>query len=177
MSTRSRRLAATALALAVVLLGAVALHVGDRWTQAGFLGTETVTTIADADEVPLPTSTCTVVSGAPHILTLTDAGDGLPVLEYRVEISVSHVPSGSYSWATGTVDDTPMLPVGESFWSADTAQVGWGIKGWSLGGGSWSGTVKVQAIGPGGWTSDPVYFDWSIVSPGIGAATVTCAPH
>lgn len=178
MNARRRRPLIAVAAVATVVL-ALVLAAHTRWSLAAYLGTQAVTTLADADEVPRPTSLCTAISGAPNELTLDHADDGLDVLEYRVEISVDVVPSGSFSWQTAdAADGTPMLPIGESYWPADTAQVGWGIEGWSLfESPSWSGAVAVQAIGPGGWTSDQLMFDWTIQVPALGSAVVSCTPH
>jgi hypothetical protein len=171
-SGRARR-PVLAAALAVLTVLGVARPGLVEATDAGYVSAEQAALTAAAGTVGTAVTVCTPGSGAPHQLTLAPADDGLTVTGYRVHITVDPVPSGSYAWQTGVKDGIELLPIGDSSWPATQTLVGWGIELPLLSGDDFYGTVSVSAIGPGGWESAAVTYDWAIETD-WGFATSTC---
>ena len=154
------------------LTGVVAMSLLPSWTSAGFTSTEVAGMTASAGVVPVPTSTCTPNSGSPHQLSFGPGADGLATQGYLVTMATTLLPSG-WTWQSGTSDGLPLAPLGESTWTLDQTSVKFGIELPFLAGGTATGTATVQAIGPGGWESAPVVYDWSIIAD-WGVTTVAC---
>ncbi len=171
------RLALVALPVATVVLLALAATAGPlvQQTEAGYTSAEQAALTAGAGTVQPAGTACTAASSAPHEIALTAPADGLAITGYRVTITVDPEPSGDYSWQTGTKNGIELLPIGDSYWPAAQAVVGWGIEMPMFAGDDFFGTVEVAAVGPGGWESSAVGYDWSIESD-WGSIWVACTP-
>jgi len=172
---QGRLLAGLALAVALGAGGAHALGVGEVGpyaTDAAWTRQEAGALDAGAGRVAPAVTTCTAPDSAPHRLTLAPA-DGLEVTGYRVTVTIDGaVPDG---WQTGMSGDAPFMPANTTTdVDASTGTVSWGITGgWNT---SYSGDATVQALGPGGWASDPVVYDWTISFNIVGYGYGTCDP-
>ncbi len=169
--TTGRAVLAAALAVLALTGGAAALPVWS--TDAGYVSEESAAIAVGSGTVEPAVTVCTPVSGAPHRLALTAPADGLPATGFRIIATVDPEPAGSYAWQTGERDGVSLVPLGESTWPVDQTVVGWGIELPVLAGATFVGTVSVAALGPGGWESAAVVYDWSIVAD-WGFTTVTC---
>ncbi|WP_114853851.1 hypothetical protein [Brachybacterium sp. YJGR34] len=169
---RGRAALAASLLLALVL-GASA--VPTQPTDAAWISEEAGTLTATAGSVAAPDTTCTGRSAAPNLLTLTPPDEGLEVTAYRVTVLVQDgdgtVPGG---WQSGTTSEGyPLLPANTpTVVPASTTAVAWGISGdWNN---EWKGIVTVEALGPGGWSSQSVQHDWTIGFDWLGIGYGTC---
>ncbi len=173
---RATTRAVLAAALAVLALTGAAARVPVSPTDAGYVSEESATVAVGSGTVQPAVTVCTAVANSPHHLALAASADGLPVTGYRITASVDPVPTGSYAWQTGERNGVLLVPLGESTWPADQTAVGWGIELPALAGATFIGTVSVTALGPGGWESAAVVYDWSILAD-WGFTSVTCDPH
>lgn len=66
------------------------------------------------------------------------------------------------NWQSGQASaGVPFLPANTpTYVPAGTSTVAWGISGGHNY--TWKGVATVEALGPGGWTSETVSHDWSI---------------
>ena len=174
---RGRR-AALAGGLALVVAagagGAVALGGGiaPQATDAAWVSEEAGSLSATAGTVAAPSTTCEGRNSAPNLLKLVPGEGGLEVTGYRVTITVNGaVPA---EWQSGEAEGgVPFLPANTpTDVPAGTTTVAWGISGgWNR---TWEGTVSVRALGPSGWESGPVQYDWSIGFDFLGGGYGSC---
>lgn len=148
--------------------------VGPQSTDAAWISEETGTLSASAGSVARPETVCEGHNGAPNLLRLAEPDEGLPVSGYLVTISVEggDAPDG---WASGeSSEGHPYVPANTpTYLPASTSTVAWGISGgWNT---TWTGDVTVEAVGPGGWTSQPVTHSWSIGFDLVGGGYGSCS--
>ncbi|MFI2105339.1 hypothetical protein ACH436_18755 [Isoptericola sp. NPDC019693] len=169
-----------ALSVAAGVAGGVALGVGGagpRATDAAWASQEAGAVSATAGTVAVPATTCEGHNNSPNLLKLAPGDDGLEVTGYRVVMSVDESAHGvPDAWQTGTTSDgAPLLPANATTdVPAGTTAVAWGVSSglnYTI-----TGTVTVRALGPGGWTSEPVVYTWSVGFDWLGIGYGSCTP-
>lgn len=147
-------------------------------TDAAWVTEEAGTLSATAGTVNPAVTSCEGRSAAPNLLHLAPADSGLEVTGYRVTIEVQDgVDTGETpsNWQSGDAGaGVPFLPANSpTYVPASTSTVAWGIgSGYNH---TWSGVATVEALGPGGWTSETVSHDWKITFNLFGAGWGECS--
>ena len=147
-------------------------------TDAAWVTEETGALSATAGTVNPAVTSCEGRSSAPNLLHLVPAESGLEVTGYRVTIDVQEGVDGDEEpsgWQSGEAEaGVPFLPANTpTYVPADTSTVAWGISGGYNH--TWSGVATVEALGPGGWTSESVSHDWTIIFNLFGAGWGECS--
>lgn len=151
-------------------------------TDAAWITEEAGVVTATAGTVAAPTTTCVGQNSAPNLLHLTPPAAGLEVTGYRVTLTLQDGDDADeepdpvpQAWQSGEASaGVPLLAANTSTdLPPSTSTVAWGISaGYNY---TWSGVATVEALGPGGWTSETVTHDWSIgfnlLGMGFGACT------
>lgn len=155
-----------------VLGGSNAELAGLRLTDAAWVSQETGAFSATAGSVQSPQTTCQGRNSAPNLMQLAAADSGLETTGYLVTVHVDGaVPA---EWQSGnTTEGYEFLPANTPVeLPASTTAAVWGISGgWNA---NYQGSISVQALGPGGWRSPEVSYDWAIAFDFIGGGYGTC---
>lgn len=177
---RVRRAAVAVVAVLGLLWSGVAAA---YWTDSGTVTSGTV----DAGVVgPVGLRSCTgsgglsLVFGNDLEVTWT-APAGVPVTGYRATVALVSDTAGPMQTSDWRMQDSLYVrgpnrttdpPV---VWNLPTTQttVRWGILVGSLIR-TFTGTIQIQAVGPGGWTSTVRTVDWTIAYLGLGVGSVSC---
>lgn len=169
---RGHQLAAGAAALALLTTAGLAALAGD--TDAAYVSQEVGAGTVVAGTVQKPTLVCSHSGvNTPHVLKISPATGGLPVVGYRVVAQVTSPAHPGGDW-----NSTHLPVLDETRWfeapsGGGAVTVQWGVQGahWNV---THTGKVTVTAVGPGGWTSEAVDQDWKIVWGGWGSGTPSC---
>ena len=174
--TLPKRCAALFLAAVAGCLGGVAANSGDHSiigiTDAAWTTNETGTITAAAGTVDVPRTDCVGRNSKPNLLYLEPPTGGLEVSEYLITLSADEPVD---TWQSGTTTEGyPLISDAEPVRvPASTTAVAWGFSGkWNH---TWNGDITVQSVGPGGWTSTSVRYDWAIGFDWIGAGYGECS--
>lgn len=179
MKSRSSRVLlfiALILSAAAGFLGVYAPVTGDQSivgiTDAAWTTEESGAIAVAAGTVEAPEAKCEGRNSAPNLLHLAVPSDGLEVTEYLVTVTADEAVG---AWQAGTTDEGyPLVSDAEAVRvPASTEAVAWGIAGqWNH---TWSGDITVKSVGPGGWTSAPVRYTWSIGFDWLGIGYGQCS--
>ncbi|MGH3654252.1 hypothetical protein [Glutamicibacter sp.] len=177
-ATRGQCLALAMLGCAALGFGAATLGggsgelAGPRLTDAAWVSQETGDFSATAGSVQSPETTCQGRNSAPNLLRLAPADSGLEATGYLVTVHVDGVVPAE--WQSGTTSEGyEFLPANTTVElpASATAAV-WGVNGgWNA---NYQGSISVQALGPGGWSSPEVSYDWEIAFDFVGGGYGTC---